>query len=172
MLQNHAGNMSERSPDALAPHRTCGHLGWELVDARLRALREVWVATSDALGRPDAVPVWFWWEGTVLYFSTHPESAKARNLTQQPDIVAHNGDGAEPIIIRGTAEPVQDSAELARADAAYRAKYIDPHSGTEAPLFGLDTTPALVFRVRPRLISAWAYADYATRTDWRFDDAA
>jgi hypothetical protein len=118
------------------------------------------------------VPVWFWWEGTVLYFSTHPESAKARNLSHLQEIVAHNGDGAEPIIIRGTAEPVQDPAELACADAAYRAKYIDPHSGTEAPLLGFDETPAVVFRVRPRLISAWAYADYVTRTDWRFNDAA
>jgi hypothetical protein len=114
------------------------------------------------------VPVWFWWDGTVLYFSTHPQSAKARNLMPQPEIVVHNGDGADPIIIRGITEPVQDPAELARVDAAYRAKYIDPHSGTEAPLLDFDETPAAVFRVRPRLISAWSYADYATRTDWRF----
>jgi hypothetical protein len=118
------------------------------------------------------VPVWFWWEGALLYFSTHPESAKARNLMHQPEIVVHNGDGADPIIIRGTSEPVQDPAELARVDTAYSAKYIDPHSGTEAPLLGLDETPATVFRVRPRLISAWSYAVYATRTDWRFTDAA
>lgn len=114
------------------------------------------------------MPVWFWWDGTVLYFSTHPQSAKARNLMRQPEIVVHNGDGADPIIIRGITEPVQDPAELARVDAAYRAKYIDPHSGTEAPLLGFDETPAAVFRVHPRLISAWSYADYATRTDWRF----
>ena len=161
--------MSERTPDDLTPHRTVGHLSWDLIVARLKALREVWVATSDAAGRPDAVPVWFWWEGTVLYFSTHPESAKAHNLLRLPEIVVHNGDGAEPIIIRGTAEPVEDSVELERVDTGYRAKYIDPHSGTEAPLLGFDETPALVFRVRPRLISAWSYGVYATRTDWRFD---
>jgi hypothetical protein len=160
--------MDEGTSDPSAAHRTSGYLGWASVDIRLRALREVWVATSDAAGRPDAVPVWFWWDGTVLYFSTHPQSAKARNLMRQPEIVVHNGDGADPIIIRGIAEPVQDPTELARVDAAYRAKYIDPHSGTEAPLLGFDETPAAVFRVRPRLISAWSYADYATRTDWRF----
>lgn len=161
--------MNERAPNASAPLRESGHLGWDSVDARLRALREVWVATSDSAGRPDAVPVWFWWEGSGLYFSTHPQSAKARNLARQPEIVVHNGDGADPIIIRGKAVPVQDSAELARVDAAYRAKYIDPHSGTEAPVLGLEETPATVFRVRPRLVSAWSYADYATRTDWRFN---
>jgi general stress protein 26 len=161
--------MSERTPDAPAPRRIEGHLSWDSIDARLRALREVWVATSDSAGRPDAVPVWFWWEGTVLYFSTHPQSAKARNLMRQPEIVVHNGDGADPIIIRGTAERVRDSVELARVDTAYRAKYIDPHSGAEAPVLGFDEVPAAVFRVRPRLISAWSYAVYATRTDWRFD---
>lgn len=105
---------------------------------------------------------------TALYFSTHPHSAKARNLAFQAEIVVHNGDGADPIIIRGAAEPVQDPAELERVDAAYRAKYVDPHSGTEAPVLGFDETPAAVFRVRPRLISAWSYGVYATRTDWRF----
>lgn len=160
--------MSERLPDAATPHRTRGHLRWESVDARLRALREVWVATSDGQGRPDAVPVWFWWEGFLLYFSTHPQSAKTRNLRRQPEIVVHNGDGADPIIIRGTAEPVDDSTALARVDAAYRAKYVDPLTGTEAPVLGLDEIPAVVFSVRPRLITAWSYADYGTRTDWRF----
>lgn len=161
-------SMSERTPDVSAPLRTRGHLGWDSVDARLRALREVWVATADTAGRPDAVPVWFWWDGTALYFSTHPHRAKARNLAFQAEIVVHNGDGADPIIIRGAAEPVQDPAELERVDAAYRAKYVDPHSGTEAPVLGFDETPAAVFRVRPRLISAWSYGVYATRTDWRF----
>jgi hypothetical protein len=57
---------------------------------------------------------------------------------------------------------------LARVDAAYRAKYVDPLTGTEAPVLGLDEIPAVVFSVRPRLITAWSYADYGTRTDWRF----
>jgi tRNA (Thr-GGU) A37 N-methylase len=35
-------------------------------------------------------------------------------------------------------------------------------------VLGFDETPATVLRVRPRLISAWNYGVYATRTDWRF----
>lgn len=108
-LHNRDRRMRERPPRTSAPRRTAGHLRWDSIDARLRALREVWVATADVAGRPDSVPVWFWWEGTVLYFSTHPQSAKARNLARRPEIVVHNGDGADSIIIRGTAEPVRDA---------------------------------------------------------------
>src|SRR5690348_13539251 len=102
------GSMSEGHPEAATPRRTVGHLRWDWIDARLHALREVWVATADVSGRPDAVPVWFWWDGAVLFFSTHPLSAKARNLERQAAIVVHNGDGAAPIIIRGSAEAVYD----------------------------------------------------------------
>lgn len=42
------------------------------------------------------------------------------------------------------------------------------HPLGEAPAPSLDETPAAVFRVRPRLISAWSFGVYATRTDWRF----
>ena len=147
--------------------RTRGHLTWERVDQQLTALREVWVATADEAGRPDAVPVWFWWSGSLLYFSTHPDSAKARNLRRQAAIVVHNGDGSDPITIRGSAAQVEDPSELARVDAAYRAKYVDPASGAQAPLLGFDDVPAAVFRVQPRLVTAWCYGDYSTRTDWR-----
>lgn len=152
----------------MKPQRTRGHLMWERVEAHLNALRELWVATADEDGRPDAVPVWFWWDDASLYFSTHPDSAKAQNLARQPAIVVHNGDGTDPITIRGLAARVEDSGELKRIDAGYRKKYVDPASGTEASLFGFDDIPAVVFCVRPRLVTAWSYADYTTRTDWRF----
>jgi kynureninase len=74
-----------------------------------------------------------------------------------------NGDGSDPIVIKGRAERVTEAEELARVDAAYREKYVDPHSGTPATIFVADDH---VYRVRPRLISAWSYATAATRTDW------
>ena len=57
-----------------------------------------------------------------------------------------------------------DRAELERVDAAYREKYIDPGSGTPATIFVADDH---VYRVTPRLVSAWSYATAATRTDWK-----
>lgn len=157
--------MSDQSP----PRRIRGHLTWERLQARLNGMREIWIATTDEDGRPHAVPVWFWWTGELLYFSTHPKSVKARNLARRPAVVAHNGDGVDPIILRGTAELVHDLEEIERVDAEYRAKYVDPGSGATWPLLGLGEVPAAVFRVRPHSITTWAHANPATRADWRFD---
>ena len=133
---------------------TRGHLPWSNVDARLRSMREIWIATVSPKGRPDAVPVWFWWDGDSVYFTCKAETTKPRNIAHEPRVVLHNGDGTDPIIIKGRVE---------RVDAAYRAKYVDPHSGTPATIF---VPGDHVYRVRPRRVSAWSYATAATRTDW------
>jgi len=143
---------------------TRGHIPWSNVDRRLRSMREIWVATASPKGRPDAVPVWFWWDGDVAYFTCKAATTKPRNIAHEPNVVLHNGDGADPIIVKGRAERVTDRAELERVDAAYREKYIDPGSGTPATIFVGDDH---VYRVTPRLVSAWSYATAATRTDWK-----
>jgi nitroimidazol reductase NimA-like FMN-containing flavoprotein (pyridoxamine 5'-phosphate oxidase superfamily) len=146
-----------------------GHIPWSNVDRRLRSMREIWVVTASPRGRPDATPVWFWWDGESVYFTTKMSSRKARNIARQPSVVLHNGDGADPIIVKGIAELVTDRREEQRVDAAYRAKYVDPHSGARATVF-VDGDG--VYRVRPRLVMAWLYATCSTRTDWRFDAPA
>src|SRR5215831_17158692 len=135
-----------------AKRRTRGHLTWSWVDRRLRSMREVWVATASAGGRPDAVPVWFWWDGERIYFSTKATSRKARNLAQHPHVVVHNGDGADPIILKGEAERVEDPSELERVNGAYADKYVAPESGERATIF---VEGDVVFRVTPRRVLVW-----------------
>jgi PPOX class probable F420-dependent enzyme len=129
-------------------------------------MREIWVATAAPDGRPDAVPVWFWWDGEAVFFTTKADSRKARNLARQPAVVVHNGDGTDPIIVKGDAEVVTDPTELERVDRGYLQKYVDPGSGARATIFVEGDN---VYRVRPRLVMAWAYATCSNRTDWRFD---
>jgi PPOX class probable F420-dependent enzyme len=145
--------------------RTRGHLTWTSVDRRLRSMREIWVATAGADGRPHAVPVWFWWDGSVVYFTTKESSRKAQNILHQPEVVLLNGDGADPIIVEGRVEQVDDRSELERLDAAYADKYVAPESGERATIFVEDD---LMLRVRPRRVLAWSYANVGTRTDWVF----
>jgi PPOX class probable F420-dependent enzyme len=145
--------------------RTGGRLTWSWIDRRLRSMREIWVATADPDGRPDAVPVWFWWDGEVVYFTTKASSRKARNLGHHPEIVLLNGEGADPIIIRGRAEAVEDEDALARLDRAYAEKYVAPDTGERATIF---VEGDVVFRVRPRRVLAWEYANVGYRTDWDF----
>jgi nitroimidazol reductase NimA-like FMN-containing flavoprotein (pyridoxamine 5'-phosphate oxidase superfamily) len=145
----------------LKPRR--GHIPWSNLDRRLHSMREIWIATSSEHGRPDATPIWFWWDGAAVYFTCASVARKARNIAAQPEVVLLNGDGTDPIILKGRAERVVDRSELDRIDQAYREKYIAPESGERATIFVKDDH---VYRVRPRLVSAWSYANASTRTDF------
>jgi hypothetical protein len=87
-----------------------GHLPWSNVDRRLQSMREIWIATTSPKNRPDASPVWFWWDGEAVYFTCAAVARKARNIAHEPEIVLLNGDGADPIIIKGRAEPIPRSS--------------------------------------------------------------
>jgi nitroimidazol reductase NimA-like FMN-containing flavoprotein (pyridoxamine 5'-phosphate oxidase superfamily) len=126
-------------------------------------MREIWIATASPSGRPDATPIWFWWDGDAVYFTCSAVARKARNIAAQPEVVLLNGDGTDPIILKGTAARVLDNSELSRVDEAYREKYVAPTTGERATIFIADDH---VYRVRPRLISAWSYANASTRTDF------
>ena len=145
--------------------RTRGNIPWSNVDRRLASMREIWIATASPRGRPDAVPVWFWWDGRVAYFTCKAGTVKPRNIAHEPNVVLHNGDGTDPIIVKGRAERVTDPAELEQVAAAYREKYVDPGSGAQAELTDEDEA----YRVTPRLVSAWSYSTAATKTDWEPD---
>jgi nitroimidazol reductase NimA-like FMN-containing flavoprotein (pyridoxamine 5'-phosphate oxidase superfamily) len=140
-----------------------GHIPWSNVDLRLRSMREIWIATASPTGRPDATPVWFWWDGEVVYFTCAAVARKAQNIAHEPEVVLLNGDGADPIVIKGRAMRVSDRDELERVDGAYAEKYVAPTSGEKATIFVADDH---VYAVRPRLVSAWSYANASTRTDW------
>jgi nitroimidazol reductase NimA-like FMN-containing flavoprotein (pyridoxamine 5'-phosphate oxidase superfamily) len=149
------------SPTVLKRRR--GHIPWSNLDRRLQSMREIWVATSSQRGRPDATPVWFWWDGAAVYFTCAAVARKASNIAAQPEVVLLNGDGTDPIILKGRAERVVDRAELERVDQAYREKYVAPETGECATIFVNDDH---VYRVRPRLVSSWSYANASTRTDF------
>ena len=140
-----------------------GHVPWSNVDRRLQSMREIWVETASPRNRPDASPVWFWWDGEAAYFTCAAVARKARNIAHEPEVVLMNGDGADPIIIKGRAVRVTDAAELERVDRGYAEKYVAPTTGERATVFIADDH---VYRVRPRLVSAWSYANASTRTDW------
>jgi hypothetical protein len=126
-------------------------------------MREIWIATTSPRGRPDATPIWFVWDGVSVYFTCASVARKARNIAAQPEVVLLNGDGTDPIILKGRAERVVDPGELERVDGAYREKYVEPGTGERATIFVADDH---VYRVTPRLVAAWAYATAATRTEF------
>ena len=146
-----------------------GHIPWSTVDARLRAARSIWLATSRRDGRALVAPVWFWWDGDRddprLYFITAQPTLKARNLAREPWVEAHLGDGDDVVILRGRAAIVAERAEADRVDAAYRAKYVDPHSGARASVY--DNPEDDVYRLEPERVIAWSYGTVGTWTEWQ-----
>jgi hypothetical protein len=146
-----------------------GHIPWSNVDARLRAGRSIWLATTRPSGRAMVAPVWFWWDGDAdpprLYFITARGTHKSRNLASQTWVEAHLGDGDEVVIVRGPTRIVDDPHEQATVDTAYRSKYIDPHSGASASIF--DNPADDLYRLEPERLIAWSYGTVGTWTEWR-----
>lgn len=151
----------------MEPLRKHGHIPWSKIDNWLRAFRAIWVSTTRPDGRPHAVPVWYTWDGRYVYFISDRRLQKAKNLSRQPWIVVHAGDGDDVILLEGRAEIVTDRSELERVDEAYRAKYVDPGSGAQASIFEPE---ADLYRVNVERIMAWEYGAVAHRTDWLFKE--
>jgi PPOX class probable F420-dependent enzyme len=143
-----------------------GHIPWRTVDLVLQATRSIWIASVRPDGRAHAMPVWFWWDGRDVWFITQRSTQKARNLAHRPWVVVHVGDGDDVVILEGRVEIVADREQLARIDAGYREKYVDPGSGERATIFNAGDD---CYRVRVEHVMAWLYGTIGTRTDWRFE---
>jgi nitroimidazol reductase NimA-like FMN-containing flavoprotein (pyridoxamine 5'-phosphate oxidase superfamily) len=147
-----------------------GQIPWGTVDLRLRAGRSIWLATVRPDGRPMVVPVWYCWDGSSdpprLYFITARTTQKARNLVNNDWVEAHLGDGDEVQIVRGHAARVEDRAESDAVDAAYRERYVDPHTGTRASIY--DNPADDLYRLDAQVVIAWSYGTVGTWTEWRF----
>ena len=140
-----------------------GQLDWSWAVERLVSSRNYWVCTASPDGRPHVAPVWGVWLDDGFFFSTDPTSRKGRDVSAGSRVVVHLESGDDVVILEGSIEVVADRTLLERVDAGYAEKYVAPQTGEQATIFVADDH---VYRVRPRLVSAWSYATAATRTDW------
>ena len=89
----------------------------------VRNAKQIWVATRRKDGTPSkAVPVWFMVDGDALYFSTGPESHKARRIARGSPLDVWVGRADGPHFV-GRAELVRDPAVAARMAPVYDRKY-------------------------------------------------
>ena len=148
-----------------AENEGAGLLEWAETARRFAAPRNYWVSTSSKTGRPHAMPVWGVWQGDRFVFSTSPESRKARNLIDNPQVAVHLEDGNVVIVIEGRAVELRDAAELLAFLDVYNPKY--------KWNFTPDQVARGVFAVRPEQAFAWlggegeAFGGTATR--WQFE---
>jgi PPOX class probable F420-dependent enzyme len=138
-------------------------LPWGEVARRLEETRNYWVVTVRADGRPHAMPVWGVWLEGALWFSTHPDSVKGRNIARDPRIVVHLESGDDVAIVEGRAERPVPADPLDRFVDAYDAKY--------AIRIDIADRAMGIFVVRPRSVAAWRERDYPrSATRWTFSD--
>jgi general stress protein 26 len=136
-----------------------GLVPWEWADARLASARNYWLATTHPDGSPHAMPLWGVWLDGVLYFDTHPESQKVRNLSAQPRAVIHLESGSEVVILEGSVDVDEEDSEegelFERIAAAYEEKY--------------GSRPFGAFALRPRIAYAWKDDFTGSATRFAFD---
>lgn len=133
-------------------------LPWTFAKERLEKSHNYWICSTRRDGRPHSIPVWGVWVGNAFYFSTDPDSQKARNLKANPAISVHVESGNEPVILEGRVETVKLDKKI---DAAYHKKY-------KMHLIGAPF-PMAIFRLRPKTILAWREKDFTvSATKWKF----
>jgi PPOX class probable F420-dependent enzyme len=93
------------------------------LDAALRRAKYLYVTTYGVSGKSGTVPVWCWYDGRDVYFTTDRESLKARRIRQTGRVTvrvaARDGSAFE-----GRAELVEARPDLEAALLrAYRRKY-------------------------------------------------
>ena len=78
------------------------------IEQRLHHDHIAWLITVRPDGRPQVVPVWFFWEGQTILLCIDPTSQKLRNLGHNPQVMlALDGAGKagdDVAMVEGTAE--------------------------------------------------------------------
>jgi PPOX class probable F420-dependent enzyme len=137
-----------------------GLLDWSWAEERLVAARNYWVATVRPNGSPHAMPVWGLWHEGAFYFSSAPDSRKAKNLAGNPAVTVHLESGDEVVVVEGTADYASDEDLLGRLGEKYSRKYSFDVSFTGG-------RPLVV--VRPRVAYAWVEQDFpSSATRFKF----
>ncbi|MEA2446429.1 MAG: hypothetical protein QOK47_66 [Actinomycetota bacterium] len=138
-------------------------LDWGVVEQKLVSAGVYWIASTRPDGRPHVIPRDGTWLDGGLYYRGSPETVHHRNVTNNPNIVVHIGDGQEAIIVEGAVEIEKPSKEMAQrlSDESF-AKY--PQYGRLEPSMYMGGVSVL----RPRRVLAWtSFTENATR--FRFE---
>jgi len=124
----------------------------EHVARRLRSEPTIWVTTVRPDGWQHSTPVWFYWDGTYVYFGSQEQTRKVRNLVANPHVALALPDTQDVIVVEGDAEFV-DGSDVGRVMAGYAQKYAQAMQA-----MGMDPGARQGFRlvrVTPRRVLAW-----------------
>ena len=138
-------------------------LEWTDVERKIESARAYWIASTRPDGRPHVIPRDGMWIDGGLYYGGSPATVHHRNITHNPLVAVHIGDGQEAIIVEGAVEIEKPTEEMAeRLSEESFAKY--PQYGRLDPSVYIEGVSVL----RPRRVLAWtSFTENATR--FRFE---
>lgn len=119
-----------------------------------------WFTTVDAAGRPNAVPVWFFWHDGRVWVFTEPKTAKVANVRRGSPVLVHLETGRfgnEVVILHGSARIADEDAATAVAPFrdAYERKYADAIADYGMPLDEILATFSTVLVFTPERVLTW-----------------
>lgn len=137
-------------------------LEWADVERKLVSASVYWIASTRPDGRPHVIPRDGMWLEGGLYYGGSPKTVHHRNITHNPHVVVHIGDGHEAIIVEGAIEIEKPTEEMAArlSDESF-AKY--PQYGRVDPSRYSEGVSVL----RPRRVLAWTTL-FENATRFRF----
>ena len=139
---------------------------WDEVRALLERAELFWISTVRADGRPHVTPLPAVWHDNALHFCTGASEQKGVNLTRNANCALTTGTNAWKsgldVVVEGRAERVSDDTQLEVLADMWSTKYdgdwqFDVRDGA----FHHEAGEALVFRVSPAKILAFAKGDFA-----------
>ena len=92
--------------------------------SQLKRENVIWLVTAERDRRPQAVPVWYLWDGTSFLIYAQP-GIKVRHVRENPNVELHlNSDEAGEDVVRVTGSAtIPKSQTPANKERAYLRKY-------------------------------------------------
>jgi PPOX class probable F420-dependent enzyme len=123
---------------------------------RLQDELVIWLTTVRADGQPQAVPVWFAWDGESFRIFSQPGKPKLKNIRRNPRVNLHlraTETGGDVVVFEGVAELPDGPPATELPDYIQKyAEQMDAYGWTPKG-FAEDYSEPL--RVRPEKVRAW-----------------
>ena len=146
------------------PSEGGGLLPWEWAEERLMKSHDYWLATVSSAGGPHVTPVWGIWVRGAAWFSSSPQSRKARNIGHDPRAVITTDNPLQPVVVEGVVGRVTDDHVIATFTEWVNDKY---NTDLNVEFFTVNAC----LRLSPRRVFSLDESNFTgSPTRWVFDE--
>ena len=128
------------------------------VEERLRTEPIIWLSSVRADGRPHLVPVWFYWDGSMVLIFSQPNNQKIRNIQRNPNVMlaleAKDG-GDDVVLFEGKAELLSQSTAQV-VPSGYEQKYAVGIKGLGMTTEQMAASYSQPIRITPIRFISWS----------------